>query len=363
MADNGAKFQRKIIHIDFDAFFAAIEIRDNPVLSGRAIAVGGAPERRGVIATCNYEARSFGVRSAMASAYARRLCPDLLIIPPRFSVYKDVSKEAHVIFNEYTDQVEPLSLDEAYLDVSDATHCQGSATLMAKEVRSRIHKKTGLTASAGVAPNKFLAKIASDWNKPDGLCVVTPDQVDDFVFELPVNKLFGVGKVTAKKLHRKGIETCGALRQYSRIELHSWFGSFGERLWELCRGIDDRPVQSSRSRKSLSVEHTYTHDLPDLAAVLEQLDALLDDLNIRYDRVKSRYVITKCFVKVKFDNFTQTTLEETISVSNSPPAEHFGELLNRAWQRGERPVRLLGLGLRLKNLYNDDELLQMELFK
>ncbi|MGB1271405.1 MAG: DNA polymerase IV, partial [Endozoicomonas sp.] len=230
--------QRKIIHIDFDAFFASIEIRDNPRLSGRPVAVGGASDRRGVIATCNYEARRFGVHSAMASAQALRLCPELKIIPPRFSVYKEASEKAHAIFRKYTDFIEPLSLDEAYLDVSSTSLCQGSATLMADEIRQEIRDQLQVTVSAGVAPNKFLAKIASDWNKPDGLFVITPDQVDHFIFELPVRKIHGVGKVTAGKLHKKGIETCGQLRQYSLPELSRWFGSFGERLWELSRGMD-----------------------------------------------------------------------------------------------------------------------------
>ncbi|MDD7804899.1 MAG: DNA polymerase IV [Endozoicomonas sp. (ex Botrylloides leachii)] len=356
------KSERKIIHVDFDAFFSAIEIRDNPDFQGRPIAVGGAVERRGVIATCSYEARRFGVRSAMASGYAKRLCPELLIIPPRFSVYKSVSAQAHDIFDEYSDQVEPLSLDEAYLDVSEATHCHGSATLIAKEMRSRISKEIGLTVSAGVAPNKFLAKIASDWYKPNGLCVVGPDQVDDFVFRLPVTNIFGVGKVTANKLHRKGIKTCGDLRQYSLIELHRWLGSFGEKLWELCRGIDERPVQSHRIRKSLSVERTYPDDLPDLKTVLGQLNDLYEELHMRYQRLASQYIVTKRFVKIKFDDFTQTTLEESIGSGNSKPVEHFNILLNRAWDRGQRSVRLLGLGFRLNGRYDDASLLQMTLF-
>ncbi len=362
MADNGVKLQRKIIHIDFDAFFAAIEIRDNPGLSGRPIAVGGTPEKRGVIATCSYEARRFGVHSAMASGYAKRLCPDLLIIPPRFSVYKDISKEAHDIFYEYTEQVEPLSLDEAYLNVSDSKQCSGSATLIAKELRHRIFKKIGVTVSAGVAPNKFLAKIASDWQKPDGLYVITPDQVDRFIFELPVAKIPGVGKVTAAKLHKKGVETCGTLQQYSKIELSRWFGSFGHSLWERARGIDNRPVESSRRRKSLSLEHTYREDLPDSAAVLEQVGQLLKELEERYQPLKGRYIVNKRFVKVKFADFTQTTLEEVTDQKGLADIERFRQLFIQAWERGEKPVRLLGIGVRFRN-EEDKEPRQIELFE
>ena len=362
MTGSDTTVQRKIIHVDFDAFFAAIEIRDNPVLSGRAIAVGGEANRRGVIATCSYEARRFGVRSAMASAHAKRLCPELVIIPPRFSVYKEASRQAHKIFNEYTELVEPLSLDEAYLDVTGSHHCKGSATLMAKEICRRIYQHVGITASAGVAQNKFLAKIASDWNKPNGIYVITPGQVDDFVFMLPVTRLFGVGKVTAKKLHAKGIETCGMLRQYSLIELAHWFGAFGERLWELSRGIDNRPVQGSRLRKSLSVERTYDSDISGLQAVCDQLPALLADLKQRYEGIEAQYRVTKHFVKVKFDNFTQTTLEESVGNSCDDAVEHFNDLLQRAWHRGERPVRLLGVGFSLQGLYTENLLRQLELF-
>ena len=194
---------RKLIHADCDCFYAAVEVRDNPDLRGRPLAVGGSPEKRGVIATCNYEARDFGVRSAMASGQALRLCPDLLIVPPRMKHYQQVSRDIHSIFSHYTDLIEPLSLDEAYLDVSGSEHCHGSATLMAKELRQKVRTDVGIIISAGVAPNKFLAKIASDWNKPDGLFVITPDQVDEFVKKLPVNKLHGVGKVTAEKLRKK----------------------------------------------------------------------------------------------------------------------------------------------------------------
>ncbi len=363
MTSNDATLQRKIIHVDFDAFFASIEIRDNPKLSGRPIAVGGSSERRGVIATCNYEARRFGVHSAMASAHAMRICPDLKIIPPRFQVYREASKEAHVIFHQYTDLVEPLSLDEAYLDVSETELCRGSATLMAKEIRQKIVDRLQVTASAGVAANKFLAKIASDWHKPDGLFVVTPDKAEAFIFDLPVKKIHGVGKVTARKLDKKGIKTCGQLRQYSRLELSQWFGSFGDQLWSLARGIDHRPVKTDYRRKSQSVEHTYEKDLRDMVDIREKLPALLADLEQRYQKIEKEYGVIKRFVKVKFADFTQTTLEEGLDRQGASALAHFSDLMERAWLRGKKPVRLLGVGVRLEDLRGDGSLKQLELFK
>ncbi len=235
---------RKIIHIDCDCFYAAIEMRDDPSLASRPLAVGGAADRRGVIATCNYEARAYGVRSAMASAHALKLCPDLLILRPRMDAYREASRAIHEIFRSYTELIEPLSLDEAYLDVSDCRHFSGSATRIAQDIRRRVWEQLRITVSAGVAPNKFLAKIASDWKKPDGLFVITPDQVEDFVEGLPVDRLHGVGRVTAEKLKRLGIHDCGHLRQWSRVELLREFGVFGERLYSLARGIDQRPVST-----------------------------------------------------------------------------------------------------------------------
>ena len=266
---------RKIIHVDCDCFYAAIEMRDDPALAGKPLAVGGSADRRGVIATCNYEARAYGVRSAMASGQALKLCPDLLIVKPRMDAYKAVSREIQAIFREYTELIEPLSLDEAYLDVTDCPHFAGSATRIAQDIRRRVSQDLHITVSAGVAPNKFLAKIASDWKKPNGLFVITPEQVEDFVAALPVSKLHGVGKVTADKLGRLGIRTCSDLREWNKLALVREFGSFGERLWGLARGIDERAVQTDSRRQSVSVENTYDKDLPDLPACLEQLPQLL----------------------------------------------------------------------------------------
>ncbi|MGD8644607.1 MAG: DNA polymerase IV, partial [Chromatiales bacterium] len=227
---------RKIIHIDMDCFYAAVEVRDRPELRGRPVAVGGSAQGRGVLTTCSYEARRHGVRSAMPSARALRLCPDLIILPVDMARYRRVSREIQTILRELTPQVEPMSLDEAYLDVSDCPDYDGSATLMARELRRRIREDQGLTASTGVAPNKFLAKVASDWNKPDGELVIRPEQVADFVRALPVAKVPGVGPVTAARLKTLGIETCGDVQRWTPEGLTRHLGRFGQRLHELAHG-------------------------------------------------------------------------------------------------------------------------------
>lgn len=348
---------RKIIHIDCDCFYAAIEMRDDPRLANRPLAVGGSPERRGVVATCNYEARAYGVHSAMSSWQALKLCPDLLIVRPRFDVYRAVSQQIRAIFHFYTELVEPLSLDEAYLDVSASPHFSGSATRIAEDIRRRIARELNITVSAGVAPNKFLAKIASDWRKPNGLFVITPEQVDEFVAALPVSRLHGVGKVTAGRLARMGVQTCLDLRQWERLALIREFGSFGERLWNLARGIDDRPVVVDGRRQSISVEQTYEQDLADLEACLERLPALFEELEKRLARLGSGYRPDKPFVKVKFHDFTQTTLEQ---VGVEQDLHGFRQLLSSAFARGSKPVRLLGIGFRLVDLQSGQE--QLELF-
>lgn len=349
--------QRKIIHIDCDCFYAAIEMRDDPQLAGRPLAVGGSAERRGVIATCNYEARAYGVRSAMSSHHAQKLCPDLLIVKPRMEAYKEASREIHGIFREYTELIEPLSLDEAYLDVSDCPHFAGSATRIAQDIRRKVSQRLHITVSAGVAPNKFLAKIASDWRKPDGLFVITPGEVEDFVAELPVSKLHGVGKVTAERLKRQGIEHCADLRHWSKLKLVREFGSFGERLYGLAYGVDDRPVQNDSRRQSVSVENTFDQDLPNLAACLEKLPELMETLAVRMSRIDSSYRAGKPFVKVKFHDFTQTTLEQAGAARD---LESYQQLLAQAFARGGKPVRLLGIGVRLLDLRGAHE--QLELF-
>ena len=339
----GTGVTRKIIHCDCDCFYAAVEMRDAPELRGRPVAVGGRAESRGVIATCNYEARAFGVHSAMSTMRAMKLCPQLVLLPPDFERYRSASRQILGIYRDYTPLVEPLSLDEAYLDVSGVTRCQGSATLMAEEIRARIHAEVGITASAGIAPNKFIAKVASDWNKPNGQFVVRPCDVDAFVAALPVKKLFGVGKVTAARLARLGVETCGDLRSWALADLTREFGTFGDRLYSLCRGIDNRAVCPDRIRKSLSVETTYVQDLPDLPACCAALPALIEEFHRRFDRARETRPVHKAVVKIKFSDFSQTTVE---CVASAPDASVWAGLLKEGYARRGLPVRLLGVGVR-----------------
>lgn len=319
-------------------------MRDDPSLRARPLAVGGRPEQRGVVATCNYEARRYGVHSAMSTAQALRRCPDLIVLPPAMEKYRVASRQILSIYRGYTGLVEPLSLDEAYLDVTDASALHGSATAIAQQIRERIAETVGITASAGIAPNKFIAKIASDWNKPNGQFVVKPRQVDAFVAALPVAKLFGVGKVTAARLNRLGVETCGDLRTWPMADLVHHFGKFGDRLYELCRGIDERPVNPSRERKSVSVEETYATDLPDLEACLRALPDLIDKLQMRVQRANAGNAVRKLFVKIRFADFSRTTAECVASVVDETQLRR---LLETAFQRHNRAVRLLGVGIRV----------------
>lgn len=351
---------RKIIHCDADCFFAALEMRDDPSLRHRPIAVGGDANQRGVISTCNYEARRFGIHSAMASATAKRLCPDLIILPHRMEVYRAASARMRQIFYEYTDLVEPLSLDEAFLDVTRSDYCRGSATLIAEEIRSKIETELGITVSAGVAPNKFLAKVASDWNKPNGLFVVTPQCVETFVARLPVRKIHGVGKATAKRLGEQGVKTCKDLQQYSIYELCQHYGQFGQRLFDLCRGKDDRSVTPGRRRKSLSVEHTYSQDIPDLMSCQHQVPGLLRTLIDRLQTLDDEYRVVKIFVKIKFADFSITTVER--SGSTIKP-DDFAALCSQAFARGKHTVRLIGVGVRFVDLREDKAFYQLDLFQ
>lgn len=350
--------RRKIIHIDADSFYASVEMRDNPSLISVPLAVGGAATERGVVATCNYLARSFGVRSAMPMATALRLCPTLVVVPPRMMVYRQVSQQMRAIFADYTALIEPLSLDEAYLDVSNSQQCKGSATLIAEEIRARIAEQLGVTVSAGVAANKFLAKIASDWNKPNGLKVIVPEEIDEFVRQLPVTKLHGVGAATGEKLAKLGIHNCLDVRQTDELFLTQHLGKFGRRLWQLAHGIDNRPVEPNRRRKSVSVERTFNQDLPDLEACVMQLPALLEKLAERQQRLDDSYLLGAPFVKIKFHDFSQTTLEQ---VGISATGENYQGLLGQAYQRGNKPVRLIGVGIKLHDK-SHEETEQMLLF-
>ncbi len=342
MKNELSKKQRKIIHIDMDCFFAAIEIRDNPLLRNKPVAIGGLPENRGVLSTCNYIARKYGLHSAMSSARALQLCPNLILLPVNMEKYKAASKVLYRIFKQHTPLVEPLSLDEAFLDVTDCQYCKGSATLIAETIKKRIKKELKLIASAGVAPNKFLAKVASDWNKPDGLFVITPDQIESFIKKLPVEKIFGVGRVTAKKLHLMQIKTCDDLQKIPLAELQEKFGKMGGRFYNLCRGIDERPVESIRLRKSLSVEETFSNDIQDYQKAMPKILRLIQELKKRLSLI-SHLPITKQFIKIKFADFKQTTAETSNNELND---NIFIQLFEDGWIRHNKPVRLIGVGVR-----------------
>jgi DNA polymerase-4 len=339
-----------------DCFFAAIEMRDNPELVGKPIAVAGDPGRRGVVSTCNYEARKFGVRSAMATAYALKICPKLILVDHHFDKYKEASEQVREIFYEYTDLVQPLSLDEAYLDVTEYLGEKGSATHLAQEIRQKIYQKTNLTASAGIAPNKLIAKIASDINKPNGQCTVGPKDIEKFMHNLPVEKIFGVGKVTAKKMHGLGLKTCGDLQKKTHLEMSQLFGSFGETLYYYCRGEDNRPVKTDSIRKSLSTEHTYAEDIEDEATLKEKLLILFEDLDRRLAK-KEHDPIKNCFVKIKYADFKVTTIEKAAQ----PSLEVFEDLFFRRWNEKPLAVRLLGVGVRFDVDEEDIDDSQLEL--
>ncbi|MCK7552353.1 DNA polymerase IV [Marinobacter goseongensis] len=351
--------QRKIIHVDCDCFYAAVEMRDDPSLREVPLAVGG-EGGRGVVTTCNYRARAFGVRSAMPGGEARRLCPGLVTVPPDMARYRAVSQQVMAILRELTDLVEPLSLDEAFLDVSDVADHQGSATLMARYLRRRVREEVGITISAGVAPNKFLAKIASDWEKPDGLFVIRPQDVDGFVAQLPVEKLFGVGQVTAGKLHGLGVATCGDLQAIGADVLMDRFGKQGYRLHEMAFGRDERQVVVSRIAKSLSVERTFSQDLPDKAACETVMASLVADLNLRLGRKARNKPIHKLFIKIRYSDFSTHTLERVREQVQQPAMEDFRPLLDELVTDTERPVRLLGLGVRFRN--DESPITQLRLF-
>lgn len=328
-----------------DCFFAAVEMRDHPQWQGQPLAVGGPASRRGVIATCNYEARAFGVRSAMATAKALQLCPHLLVVPGRMAAYKQVSAQIRAIFASYTQLIEPLSLDEAYLDVSRSQACQGSATRMAEQIRQQIWQQTGLTASAGIAPIKFVAKIASDLNKPNGQCVVLPSQLDDFVAQLPLSKLPGVGRVTAERLREQGLVSCQNLRNYDHFKLIRQFGKQGQVLWQRAHGVDERAVQVNRVRKSVGIETTLSKDISTKEQVWQQLLVLLPGLQQRW-HASGGQPIRALRLKLKFDDFSLTTVEQRSSeISESLLQSLLPLALARQQGRG---IRLVGLQLSLQ---------------
>src|SRR3712207_1031616 len=336
---------RKVIHIDMDAFFASVEQRDNPDLRGRPVAVGGARER-GVVAAASYEAPRFGVRSAMPSVTARRKCPDLIFVKPRFEVYKAVSAQIRAIFADYTSLIEPLSLDEAYLDVTENLKGIASATQIAEEIRARIRAETGLTASAGVSYNKFLAKLASDQNKPDGLCLVTPARGPAFVEALPVSRFHGVGPKTAEKMKRLGIETGADLKARSLDFLAVHFGSSALYYHDLARGICHRQVKADRPYKSVSAEDTFLEDLADPATLLAELDRI--GRHVWEKRVEPKRLVGRTVnLKVKYADFQIVTRARSLDrpVADVEEFLDLGRTLLRSLLPPSKSIRLLGLGL------------------
>jgi DNA polymerase-4 len=337
---------RKIIHIDMDAFYASVEQRDRPEIKGQPVIVGGDPNSRGVVAACSYEAREFGIHSAMASSTAYKLCPEAVFIRPRFDAYRAVSSEIREIFYEYTDLVEPLSLDEAFLDVTENFKGMPSATLIAREIKKKIYEKTGkLTASAGVSFNKFLAKVASDVNKPDGITIITPEMADEFIDRLPIRKFFGVGKVTEEKMLNLGIKTGADLKKFKKERLIELFGKSGNYFYDIAHGMDERPVEPNRVRKSIGKERTFSEDIDDTYEMLE----ILEDIAVRLENsltkrdAKGRTIT----LKIKYFDFQSITRSVTIdeAADNASVIIKFVKPLLSKTEAGNKKVRLLGISV------------------
>ncbi|MEZ9014925.1 DNA polymerase IV [Vibrio splendidus] len=358
MCSAGEEKVRKIIHVDMDCFYAAVEMRDNPSYRNRPLAVGGHEKQRGVLSTCNYEARKFGIRSAMPTGKALQLCPNLLVVPGRMSVYVEISKKIREIFSRYTSIIEPLSLDEAFLDVTDSKQCHGSATLIAEAIRHDIWNELNLTASAGIAPIKFLAKVASDMNKPNGQFVIPPQDVQAVIDELSLEKIPGVGKVSIEKLHQAGFFTCKDIKESDYRELLLRFGRQGASLWKRSHGVDDREVIIERERKSVGVERTFTQNISTYEECWQVIeDKLFPELETRLEKASPSKAIIKQGIKLKFADFQQTTIEH---IHASLDREHFKELLSEILKRQQgREIRLLGLSVMLQP---KDQMRQLSFF-
>jgi DNA polymerase-4 len=335
--------ERKIIHVDMDAFYASVEQMDNPELRGKPVAVGGGGSR-GVVSAASYEARKFGVRSALSGVLARKYCPELIFVRPRFDRYKEISNKIREIFLDYTDLVEPLSLDEAYLDVTQNKKGNPSATLIAKEIRERIFRETGLTASAGISVNKFVAKIASDVNKPNGQKTVNPDEVESFLEQLPIKKFYGVGKVTTEKMYQLGIFTGTDLKAQSIEFLEKHFGKSGAYYYYAVRGIHNSEVKPERASKSVAAEHTFNENLSSEIYMVEQLQGIAEQLDKRLKRYEvAGKTVT---LKIKYSDFTTQTRSKTLPYFISDKGlilETATELLYQ--ERMKESVRLLGISL------------------
>lgn len=338
-----------------DAFFASVEMRDNPALRNVPMAVGGSSDRRGVIATSNYEARKYGVRSAMATAHALKLCPHLVLVRGRMQKYKEASDIVFEIFREYTDLVQGLSWDEAYLDVTDSPLFNNSATLIAEDIRKQIEIRTnGLTASAGIGPSKLIAKLSCEIKKPNGQFTISPNQVDEFIRQVPVEKLWGVGKVTAKHMHDMGIKTCLDMQQYNRSEMIYHFGKFGDALFDFCRGVDEREVETEYERKSLGTEETFSKDINNYDEMKEHVARMVQEVKDSLIDYQDR-TVKNLHVKIKYFDFKVTTIERQMPFSE----ENFLYLLEERWTQDPRAVRLLGVGVKFED---EQELTQLPLF-
>ncbi|MBF0278283.1 MAG: DNA polymerase IV [SAR324 cluster bacterium] len=357
---------RKIIHVDMDAFYASVEILDNPQFKGQPLIVGGSPENRGVVAAASYEVRKYGVHSAMASSRAKQLCPHAVFIKPRFSRYKDISSQIHQIFLQYTDLVETLALDEAWLDVTQNLPEEPSATILAQKIKTQILEEVGLTCSAGVSFNKFLAKIASDEKKPDGLFVIQPKNAVSFLLSMEVKKIPGVGKVTAKHLAEHGILVGHQLHEKTESFLVQHFGKFGRVMYERIRGIDHRPVSPVRERKSMSVETTFSKDWVYGATLLNELDKLIENLwkNCQKRSLNGRTVT----LKIKFNDFQQITRSTSVNQAIASSEEMF-QLCQRKLERVcqkeylQKPIRLLGVGVSNFEKEGGQEAKQLDFFE
>ena len=345
LTQNNIKKIRKIIHVDMDAFYASVEQRDFPNLKGKPVIVGGDPKSRGVVAACSYEARKYGIHSAMASSTAYRLCPHAFFVRPRFDVYRRVSQQIRHIFHEYTNLVEPLSLDEAYLDVTENKKSMTYATDIAKEILRKIFDRTGLTASAGVSFNKFLAKVASDYHKPHGLTVITPKLADQFIANLPIRKFHGVGRVTEQKMLALGIKTGADLKRLTREELVNRFGKVGNYYYDIAHGCDERPVNPTRERKSLGQERTFSQDIDNKEEMISFLSKLAGDIEtyLKKRNLAGRTVT----LKVKFFDFKSITRSITPGEPIREAAvimKYAGPLLDKT-EAGKIKVRLLGISI------------------
>lgn len=350
--------KRKIIHVDMDAFYAAVEVRDNPQLRGQPVVIGGSPQSRAVVCTSNYEARKFGIRSAMSCAQAFRRCPQAVFLPPNFTKYSEVSRQIREIFSRYTHLIEPLSLDEAFLDVTD--NLQGLyASQIGRAIQKAVFEELQLTCSVGVGPNKLIAKIASDFRKPAGLTVVPPEKVAAFMRELPVRKIFGVGPATEKRLQQIGIKTCDDVLNIPLITLEHQLGSFAHWIHMAAQGLDERRVHTHRERKSLGREETFAEDIGNLPALLEELSTLAE--KVGRDLQKRQICGRTVTLKVKYQDFSQITRSQTLKQTSDQAQEIFAAarvLLLEKTEAGQRKIRLLGLSV--SNLENKNIQMQKE---